>query len=940
MARERVTVFGRDEQWAAIESAVQRPGGTLLMLRGKPGEGKTALLDGLTHGWQRQGLHVLTADAADHNGLGALDALLNGVRAHLERGRDPQLLDAVAAAAKRRRDLELSPQQALLPLVHELARTIGLIAARERTVVIIEDVDRCGPLLAAALLPLVQRIRAVGAAVITSARAQDFPTAVPAQLSNLAETVVTLSPLSESSIAALAARWSSAAGRATLDQTVVTALRTGLGPLYGNPGTLLSTVDDLHARGRLVLIDEHFCLTPVHEPIALPAEHELVHAVRSDGDGTERVASVIAAIDPVGVDDLPMLTAAAAVGLDESGQVLDRLVETGVLAVDERERLRFTVPALAVTLRRRAGAKRLRALQTALARRMLAQLERDVPVDRTKLADHIVQAGPGLDGQLAAGVLIEEADRAAAHAPARAARWYQAALRHLPAEDQRWPRLLRALLRLRMSLGQYRELTEDVSLVAPAVLAAPSCGDQDKRESTTLLVTVGMCWLSALLHDERAAEPDRSARLFESLGTGSRFDAEIRRFCSAMFGGRVGEAAALLNTMFGVPPEPGEQHPVDLGEVLVLLNALTGSDTEFQHAWSVWQRRCPEGTAVDPQELREAGAMTDYATALELILGDRYGKPSRGSVLCYQKVLRAYNAGEWDTALSLTRHCETDHPPGRGAPARHLSRAIAAEICSERGDHRRAAEWLDRIPRLMAGGHIVAWVRCGVRYRAGDVTTALDEGWQDYLRYRDQGAPAGLERLLGRLVAFALREGDEPRAKALLDELAELDERLGTATSRETLLLMRGVVTRDAELGEQAVRLARVRGAQPQIALGCLLVGTVSPDPQPWLHESYVLAKRFRSTRGRGLAQEVMRERGVTLPRARTRQAPFSTTEIRIIDLVSDGFTNRQIAMTVQVSEKTVESHLTRLFARTGCRSRVELAAASLEGRLLARTGS
>jgi DNA-binding CsgD family transcriptional regulator len=34
------------------------------------------------------------------------------------------------------------------------------------------------------------------------------------------------------------------------------------------------------------------------------------------------------------------------------------------------------------------------------------------------------------------------------------------------------------------------------------------------------------------------------------------------------------------------------------------------------------------------------------------------------------------------------------------------------------------------------------------------------------------------------------------------------------------------------------------------------------------------------------------------------------------------------------VQEKTVEGNLTRLFAKTGCRSRVELAAASLSGRI------
>ena len=40
----------------------------------------------------------------------------------------------------------------------------------------------------------------------------------------------------------------------------------------------------------------------------------------------------------------------------------------------------------------------------------------------------------------------------------------------------------------------------------------------------------------------------------------------------------------------------------------------------------------------------------------------------------------------------------------------------------------------------------------------------------------------------------------------------------------------------------------------------------------------------------------------------------------------------------MQASEKTVENQLTRLFAKTGCRSRLDLATASLEGRLAVAT--
>lgn len=59
----------------------------------------------------------------------------------------------------------------------------------------------------------------------------------------------------------------------------------------------------------------------------------------------------------------------------------------------------------------------------------------------------------------------------------------------------------------------------------------------------------------------------------------------------------------------------------------------------------------------------------------------------------------------------------------------------------------------------------------------------------------------------------------------------------------------------------------------------------------------------------------------------------WSAIEVRMVELIGSGCTNRRIASEFGISEKTVEAHLTRLFAKTGCRSRVELVAANLHGR-------
>jgi DNA-binding NarL/FixJ family response regulator len=64
-----------------------------------------------------------------------------------------------------------------------------------------------------------------------------------------------------------------------------------------------------------------------------------------------------------------------------------------------------------------------------------------------------------------------------------------------------------------------------------------------------------------------------------------------------------------------------------------------------------------------------------------------------------------------------------------------------------------------------------------------------------------------------------------------------------------------------------------------------------------------------------------------------SRDAPRrpSEREIQVIGRVVDGATNAEIAAALGLSEKTVESHLRRLFDRYGLLSRTELAVLSME---------
>jgi DNA-binding NarL/FixJ family response regulator len=62
--------------------------------------------------------------------------------------------------------------------------------------------------------------------------------------------------------------------------------------------------------------------------------------------------------------------------------------------------------------------------------------------------------------------------------------------------------------------------------------------------------------------------------------------------------------------------------------------------------------------------------------------------------------------------------------------------------------------------------------------------------------------------------------------------------------------------------------------------------------------------------------------------------APLTARERSVARLVHEGRTNQQIAHMLEISVKTVEAYLTRLYRKTSCSSRVELAVAVTERRL------
>ena len=79
----------------------------------------------------------------------------------------------------------------------------------------------------------------------------------------------------------------------------------------------------------------------------------------------------------------------------------------------------------------------------------------------------------------------------------------------------------------------------------------------------------------------------------------------------------------------------------------------------------------------------------------------------------------------------------------------------------------------------------------------------------------------------------------------------------------------------------------------------------------------------------RAWLRNLMREHAVPVP---GRKETVAENERLLAMLAAGGLSNKQLAAALRTSDKSVEGRLSRLFSRTGYRSRIELSRAMLTG--------
>jgi ATP/maltotriose-dependent transcriptional regulator MalT len=271
--------------------------------------------------------------------------------------------------------------------------------------------------------------------------------------------------------------------------------------------------------------------------------------------------------------------------------------------------------------------------------------------------------------------------------------------------------------------------------------------------------------------------------------------------------------------------------------------------------------------------------------------------------------LAAYWAGDTQRALAsgreMVRRSEREHRFLSGPARIQLAGALYAA-----GDHDGAAAELlplDAEPtwRLLDLNAAHGWdLLVGTKIARGDLSSSAEAAARAVGRAKAAGLPCQLATALCCDAAVSLASGDHHAASRSGKEARVVAEAAGNPllSGRGQALYGRGL----AAAGQRSQALAELEQAER------------------------TLSKCGAVREADATAQE-LRRRGVRVRRVRARKATglaaLTQRESEIAEHVALGESNREIAAALFLSEKTIESHLVRAYAKLGVHSRTALTA-------------
>ncbi|HEV2069808.1 MAG TPA: AAA family ATPase [Acidimicrobiales bacterium] len=813
--------------------------------------------------------------------------------------------------------------------VENIASAVAAAAVGDLVVVVLEDLHSADMASLDALPLVVSRLAGRPVAILATLRPLPHPPELDRALGHLVldgARQLSIGPLRGEEVGRLAA---SLLRSAPQDGLVRYLAAAGGNPLFVSQ-LVAALVDDgriEHREGGADVTGQ----TPPPSLDGLVTRH--LSGLDEDTRTLLRHAAVLGPRFPVSA-----LVAATGQRVPEMLPSLRRSVTVGILS-DEGDRLRFCHEVVWNTLylgipeEERAGLHRRAADALAAA-----------GLPPTRVAGHLARSAlPGDAG--AVSLLRRAAADAAATAPAAAVELLERVLELTGSDDSLRREVLGDMVLPLLFSGRAGAAAEAGAAALAQTHAAHR--EAELRDRTAQALVVLGQGVEACVHwDAALSLPD--------VPTGHRAMMLASASWAQLMVGRPDRAATQAQQAVRAGEEAGNDAPVCSGlntlSVLALLSgqpqqtiALAERAVDLDRGWR------PDWGPVDPRTFLASGLVVvdRLDEALEQVrVGSRVAE-SRAilSNVAFSHTglaVTLFLLGAWsDAEAEAEARLAAEEDRSRGLLLT-LNQATIALISVHRGDLVAAERALDLLgPPAQLQAQLFAewmgWARAAIAEHQGDQQLAvelLSGAWETFAFTRHFLAC----RTLGPdLVRLAVRIGDLERAEAVTQQVEEGACLVGAVpTARGAALRCRGLVTGDPDVLLAAVEAYR-QGPRPV--------------ERGWACEDagQALVRSGRKTEAAGLLDEALAVYGDvgatwdieragslratlggpvprTIPRPQRGWASLTPSESKVAELVADGLSNQEVADTLVISRYTVETHLKRVYAKLGVRSRAELA--------------
>ena len=932
---------GRQRELAVLGSAVEglRAGvGSVVWVEGEPGIGKSSLVAEAMAGLD-PGTDVNWAMADQLTGRLPLRVMLDGLRV-LPSSADPRRARAAAQLRQGRASLLAGDDWSATGVEILITLVDGLCAAAP-TVLVVDDLQWADDAslvvwhqLAVSIGQL--RLLLVGTCRPTPRRpeVEQLRTAVARR----GGTVVTLGPLPEASIAELVTGMLGAPPGDDLRRLTTQAV--------GNPLYVRELVDALlreqEARG-----------VPAAELAGasgqLPASlaDVLTGRLSSVSPGTARLLRAAALLPgSFAAADLAVVLGEPVSGLTEG---LQEALAAGVLAGSGPE-LAFRHPLIKQALYESMPLTLRTALHAEAARELA-----DAGADALSVGQQLAAAG-GRTRDWSREWLVQAGAELTTRAPELALELMQRELDGTPPGDEAWDSLMTSLLRAQLAAGASEEA------VRRARWALTVVTDTGRRAETY--------WILAHAQVSAGRGDDAIATLRDALASGG---------LAGVWPGRMLALLALLER----PVSSLEATDATARQALAAADAA-GDPFAIAHALTDLWLTCSVA--------RDHPAALGHIERALLILGDDLGQADLCAVALDARTFTLQNLDQWPQAeLALRRAREFAQRTGRPDRATWVNAAVLrywlgqwddalAELGSDSADspglmyaylRERWSALLTHGVTALIAGHRDQRAEAAEQLRLGlalPIENISDRENQDFLvaahalaleqNGETRQAMARLATLVPRhdremtlvhqwlpdLVRLALTAGDRPLAQdAARACQAEAAAETRPARATAASLRCRGLLDGDPGLLREAV--AHYRAVGPAIELPGSLEDLAvvlaqhnrGEEARAALSEAVSLYEGLQARWDVRRAESRLRAHGIRIaPRSRrTPRASFgwealTPTELKVAGLVAQGDSTSDIARTLFLSRRTVQTYISRILVKLDAKSRVEIVAQAL----------